>query len=356
MDLISRIHVYFIHSYHINRFTMDELRMVNEQIECCNLNDDALEDMRMQLLTDLMKTKRNIIGIGRHNDKFNEPVSTVKHTHQSSEIDYTKMRDILQKHDINIVMNDLRSAFNAFTGRNDKDILISAIVDAYYALNDTSLPLSNDISITSLHSDYTHRHTIYGIILFHYFEKCDINNANFIKIAERLLANDYPFIDITQFRAIASSANINGNTFIKGTQEYKNSIRFAKLFKSIKGYKKKDFTNMYVKINSSWDAIEVTEPDNVEINDHNTEIVIEHTESKHNPNPPTQHNEANERHDIYEIGTQFYYWHSLRDHKHNPNPPTQHNEANERHDIYEIGTQFYYWHSLRDHKHNPNPP
>eukprot|EP01083_Nonionella_stella_P189802 702669_1 len=141
---------------------MDELRMVNEQIECCNLNDDALEDMRMQLLTDLMKTKRNIIGIGRHNDKFNEPVSTVKHTHQSSEIDYTKMRDILQKHDINIVMNDLRSAFNAFTGRNDKDILISAIVDAYYALNDTSLPLSNDISITSLHSDYTHRHTIYA--------------------------------------------------------------------------------------------------------------------------------------------------------------------------------------------------
>eukprot|EP01083_Nonionella_stella_P269760 912998_1 len=293
---------------------MDELRMVNEQIECCNLNDDALEDMRMQLLTDLMETKRNIIGIGRHNDKFNEPVSTVKHTHQSSEIDYTKMRDILQKHDINIVMNDLRSAFNAFyTGRNDKDILISAIVDAYYALNDTSLPLSNDISITSLHSDYTHRHTIYGIILFHYFEKCDINNANFIKIAERLLANDYPFIDITQFRAIASSANINGNTFIKGTQEYKNSIRFAKLFKSIKGYKKKVFTDLYVyvKIKSEWDRDDGLEVEKIEMKHAETEIDIDHDESKHNPHPI----QANERQDVYEIGIQFYYWHSLRHHK-----------------------------------------
>eukprot|EP01083_Nonionella_stella_P003583 10304_1 len=30
IDLISRVHVYFIHSYHINRFTLNEVRRVNE--------------------------------------------------------------------------------------------------------------------------------------------------------------------------------------------------------------------------------------------------------------------------------------------------------------------------------------
>eukprot|EP01083_Nonionella_stella_P221286 790749_1 len=38
MDLISRIHVYFIHSYHINRFTVDEWCDANEQSHAVNPN------------------------------------------------------------------------------------------------------------------------------------------------------------------------------------------------------------------------------------------------------------------------------------------------------------------------------
>eukprot|EP01083_Nonionella_stella_P200708 734779_1 len=257
MDLISRIHVYFIHSYHINRFTTHELRVVNEQTENLNLNDDVLEEMRMRLLTEVMKTKRNIIGLKQDNDKFKEPIVIVKDNHQTSMLDYTKMHRILHKHNITIAMQHLRSAFSAYTGSNDNDTLISDLIDAYYAPNDTSLPLSNAISITSLHNDYSHRHTIFGIILFQYFEKRDINAANLAKIATKLLTKYYPHIDPMAFVETAMNADINGGTFIQGTPEYKKSLQFAKIFKSIKGYKKKDLTNLYVKINSSWDRMKI---------------------------------------------------------------------------------------------------
>eukprot|EP01083_Nonionella_stella_P221284 790746_1 len=159
MDLISRIHVYFIHSYHINRFTIHELHIANEQTESLSLDDDrdALEDTRMQVLTDIMKTKRNVIEIDIDKDKFNAPVHIVNDKNQHALIDYAKMHDILQRHNVKVDMQDLRNVFNAYTCSNDKDKLIADIIDAYYALNDTSLPLSNAISITSLHRDFTHR-------------------------------------------------------------------------------------------------------------------------------------------------------------------------------------------------------
>eukprot|EP01083_Nonionella_stella_P106435 307227_1 len=101
MDLISRIHVYFIHSYHIIRFTMEELQAVKEQTnDISNLKEDALEERRMQLLADTMKTKRNIIDVKWDNDKFNEPAQvTGKHHEKPCGIDLTKMHDILHKHD-----------------------------------------------------------------------------------------------------------------------------------------------------------------------------------------------------------------------------------------------------------------
>eukprot|EP01083_Nonionella_stella_P221283 790744_1 len=169
MDLISRIHVYFIHSYHINRFTLNEVRRVNEQTD---------DDTRMQLSTDIMNKKRNIIDINWDNDKFNEPAHLSTSKDNESAIDWTKMHNILQTHNaccnINIAIQDLKTAFSAYRGSDHENRLMVDLIDAYYATNDTSLPLSNAISINSLHNDYTHRHTIYGIILFQYFEKRDI--------------------------------------------------------------------------------------------------------------------------------------------------------------------------------------
>eukprot|EP01083_Nonionella_stella_P200706 734775_1 len=353
MDLISRIHVYFIHSYHINRFTMDELRSVNEQTEDSNLNGEALEDKKVQLLSDIMNTKHDIIGIKSDNDKFKEHMSIVKPKQETSVIDYAKMSNILHKRDITIAMQDLRSAFSAYTGdrnNNDKDMLIADVIDAYY--DDTSLPLSNGISITSLGSDYAHRHTIYGIILFEYFEKRDINVANFVKLTEKLMAKYYPAIDLPAFVEAAMSANINGSIFIKGNAEHKSSLQFAKIFKSVKGYKKKKLTDLYKRINSSWDHIEIERKDD-KIASNATEITREREECKQ-PKTTAQNKKQFEAElenvemkdddacDDVEIEIKQDEFES----QDNSNLSTQ---QSERHDIYDTGNQFYYWHSYRHH-------
>eukprot|EP01083_Nonionella_stella_P208727 757238_1 len=98
--------------------------------------------------------------------------------------------------------------------------------------------------------------------------------------------------------------------------------------------KKKDFRNMYGKIKSNWDRMELAMEkaemndddakiksnwdrmelamEKAEMNDDDAKIEIEHDETKHNPNPPTNQSEPP---DVYEIGTQFYYWDSHRHHK-----------------------------------------
>eukprot|EP01083_Nonionella_stella_P077623 212056_1 len=226
-------------------------------------------------------------------------------------IDFHSLCEIMRKHKVHdIGIHELRSAFGAYADGNKKDALIADTIDAYYCSNDELLPSSNAISIASLCGDCTRRRAIYEIILFHYFEKQDINNANFIKIAEKLLATHYPDIDVALFHAIATTANINGKMFIQGTPEYKNSLKFAKIFKSIKD-KKKDFTNLYGKIKSNWDRMELA-MEKAEMNDDDAKIEIQHDESKHNRNPPTDQSEPQ---DVYEIGTQFYYWDSHRHHK-----------------------------------------
>eukprot|EP01083_Nonionella_stella_P069472 185203_1 len=123
----------------------------------------------------------------------------------------------------------------------------------------------------------------------------------------------YPHIDVAEFDAIATSANITGNTFIKGTADYKKSLQFAKMFKSIKGYKKKDLTNIYVKINSAWDDCD--RPVRWQYED--TDIKMSYDEHKQDIQPTIVSAEPTKnREDIYEIGTQFYYWNSHKRHKH----------------------------------------
>eukprot|EP01084_Bolivina_argentea_P313789 543450_1 len=53
------------------------------------------------------------------------------------------------------------------------------------------------------------------------------------------------YIDINDFKNIAKTLNLSGNIFIKSSEEFQNSIKFAKCFSSIPGYKKKIFVKIY---------------------------------------------------------------------------------------------------------------
>eukprot|EP01083_Nonionella_stella_P271760 921137_1 len=61
---------------------MDEVRTLNDKTD--GLYGEEFEDTRLQLLSEIMKNKRNIIGIKRDIDKFKEPVSTHMHSLQQN--------------------------------------------------------------------------------------------------------------------------------------------------------------------------------------------------------------------------------------------------------------------------------
>eukprot|EP01084_Bolivina_argentea_P081683 147888_1 len=48
---------------------------------------------------------------------------------------------------------------------------------------------------------------------------------------------------------IARNENLSGNIFIKQSPQFINKIKFAKIFKAIKNWKKKQWTNIYTKMN-----------------------------------------------------------------------------------------------------------
>eukprot|EP01083_Nonionella_stella_P273307 927049_1 len=297
-DLISRIHVYFIHSYGINRFTLQELLTINEQIEADT--ESNIDEIEIQLLTDMMhKKKRNIIEFHSNNSKFNEHIVPNK----QNVVDLIKISKMFKKHNVVMTTDELHAVLGTYT---NKHYLIADLIDACYDPNDKASPLSNAISIHCSNIDHIQRQSIYKTILFGYFQKQDINNANFIKLAGKLLRKHYPHIDIAGFDQKAVNANINGAIFIKKAPEYKNSLKFARMFKRIKGYEKKHLIYLYVKINSAWI---------------DTELDMKHDDWQLTP---TRSNYASKsklsiQHDapkdVYEIGIQFYYWFSLRHHK-----------------------------------------
>eukprot|EP01084_Bolivina_argentea_P182197 314584_1 len=66
LELISRIHMYFIHSYHIDRLTVKERNMIEDSLKEYNnaiLNDEKeaaselVEDKRIELITMIMQKK-----------------------------------------------------------------------------------------------------------------------------------------------------------------------------------------------------------------------------------------------------------------------------------------------------------
>eukprot|EP01084_Bolivina_argentea_P267388 453863_1 len=107
IDLISRIHVYFVHSYGINRLTLDEINYVNEQVlqqTSLESDDDSLEDAKMKIITYIMNNKRKHLNHLR-NDKYVENIPTKDLT-----INHEQICHILQHNNISISIKNIKNA------------------------------------------------------------------------------------------------------------------------------------------------------------------------------------------------------------------------------------------------------
>eukprot|EP01084_Bolivina_argentea_P250383 419457_1 len=281
-NLISKIHVYFFHD--INRLPTQEKQNIAQQ----HLNNSSNHDQK-QKITNLKR-------------KYIEP------THC---IDFQAIQQLLSQHNIPIDVNQIQVACVKY---KDKNQFINDLIDAYYSTSDQILPLENEISVNHLPQDHQIRQQIYGILLFKYIRKHELNNDNFVRIAEEIIVTSYPQLniefDIDDFIEIARNENLNGKIFIKGHSCFKNSTRFAKLFESISGYTKKTFAQIYVKLNQ-WSI----DPNVI----HNTKIKNLNCNVSATPNN-VQDNKENTieqvsiEDDIYKIGKRFFYWKSMKTH------------------------------------------
>eukprot|EP01084_Bolivina_argentea_P307966 532394_1 len=155
---MTRMHVYFIHSYDINRLTLHEIDII----------DKLPEEEKITKTVDMMKQKKKQLNIVWRS-KFIEVKDEVKSNHNC--IDF---QGICQHLNSAVSEAELQAAFNEYKG--DKNQFISDVIDAYYAKNDERLPLENKIAIHRLNCNATMRKKIYQCIMQKYVKPNELNN------------------------------------------------------------------------------------------------------------------------------------------------------------------------------------
>eukprot|EP01084_Bolivina_argentea_P100682 180694_1 len=155
LQLIARIHIYFIHSYDINiRLTPNQTRVIEQQLNMIDLTGSGeLEEKKTEIALNMMKNNTTKM-IQRNSKKFLEDVA---------DVNVAAIYEILHKNSIVIMEMELRLAFAAY--HYDKNKFINDLIDA---LTDDSLPLENQIATEYLPNDIDIRNKIYENILFNY--------------------------------------------------------------------------------------------------------------------------------------------------------------------------------------------
>eukprot|EP01084_Bolivina_argentea_P251525 421871_1 len=276
IKLITRIHVYFLHSY--------DLLYKPEHLNTDDENKKNQPDDEIAKAMNIIAEKRSTLQVSLNNTKYIE----MNEEHKHDFIDYQEICQSMKRQKILIQEAQLRTAFSKY--KDDKNKFISDIIDAYCA--------NDDLNEIKLGTTEQSKKKIYQHILKTYVKPSDLNNHNLIKITQIIIKESYADIDAQQVVQIAARANINGKLFIKGNPEFKNSTKFGKMFKDINGYNKKHFAQIYTKIHTnSWLNISA-----LKIN------VIEH---KENLQIVAIKNDNN----LYELGTRFYFWNCKNDHQ-----------------------------------------
>eukprot|EP01084_Bolivina_argentea_P073349 133109_1 len=229
LDLLSRIHVYFIHSYQINRLTLNETYKIEQQLESLaqfesldkdekDIDHELLEERKIELTTHHMKQKMGNLNRVRNQSKYIEANNDPKDTPNENNVNFQKIHEIIKSHNISITETAISEAFSEY--QNDKNKLISHVIDTYYAENENSFRLKNKVNPTHVSGENDVK-IIYQCILYEYIDKSDLNTDNFVKIIRLSMTYDF---DIDEFAKIATEKNISGKIFVKKTAQFLNKV------------------------------------------------------------------------------------------------------------------------------------
>eukprot|EP01084_Bolivina_argentea_P219678 372524_1 len=236
LNLMCRIHTYFIHSFENNGLKPDEIQYIEKQLNDSKLeNDDMENDRKLEIITSV---------ITKNHSSQNSKYMTLSDDHTLKCKDISR---ILHDNGIIIDTNALKHSFDHYCYHETS--LQNDLCDIMLNHSEDNILLAQMLINDLKYTNESQRKLIYDILLYKYVKKQDLNNNNFSKILQMTASRLYPNIDIHKMQIIVRIHNLSGQIFIKTSSEFKNAIQFSKLFKTMDNWKKKKWQKVYMSIN-----------------------------------------------------------------------------------------------------------
>eukprot|EP01084_Bolivina_argentea_P144491 253490_1 len=250
-DFLCRMHTYFIHSYDTTQFTNAETMYIEEKLnELKQTNEDILHDKQLELLSTVISNKNQNISTIAPASNYGKFITT-QFDHS---IDYNELSAVLSKTNLLVDEVHLAQSFDEYSYNETQ--LLDDICQVLIDKNEENVLLAKILTHEFNVLDKHQRQMIYGLLCHEYLM---INNRCFGKILLRTALKSIPNIDSDQIKKIVQHAHLNSKIFMKGNKEFKNSVKFAKLFSSIDNWNKKKWTKIYTTM-SKWKAPVATIP------------------------------------------------------------------------------------------------
>eukprot|EP01083_Nonionella_stella_P181235 648394_1 len=208
--ILSRIHTYFIHSHDVSQLSNHERKYIENNFKYIQTKFEYIDCGQM---TSVLMSN----GIGLDGNEL----QLLSH-----------LFDKIQYH-MTQLMDDLCDIFTDPTILSTNTLLSSIISEALH-LEDNDLKKLHEIYETILCSGF--------------ITKTHLNHHNFVKMLKISAFKVNPQLNLQEIAQIASNEHLTGNVCAKDTAEFMNSLKFGKLFKSIKHWNKKQWTTVYVNI------------------------------------------------------------------------------------------------------------
>eukprot|EP01084_Bolivina_argentea_P077005 139602_1 len=203
-------------------------------------DEDTLTDIKIGLLSNVMKNKKTNISKLMSIPNCNKFVTRKP----DKTINFKTLSNIFRNNDVFTTENDLTQTFDPY--HYDESQLLYDLSQILVDHQEQNIFITEILMKDLAISDKQQIRSICGAILHEYTMTHNQNfNAVLIKLATKLMPN----VDEDQVRKIAQNANLNSKIFIKGTNDFKNSLQFAKIFKSINMWEKKKWTKIYITMN-----------------------------------------------------------------------------------------------------------
>ena len=311
MDIVAMIHCHLLHSFDINRLTKEERDRVEVETSYgVGLEDDQKEDnpevdnmRRIKLIGEILNAKQKKLDVVCQRRRFRD--EEYGKSVQQKKVNFAAMAQVLGEDE-----TMLREWLSGY--QQDRDRLIGDLIDVVYG------HYVEDIDIwKGLNVNEDQKNGIFRKILHEHFKCTQLSTSNMVSICRVTAERMELKIDGDALKEVLTDNHMDGRIYDKSNQETHHSVNaFAQKFKSIPNCYGQHIRRMYNVIRK-WKYIKSKKEKALK----KQEEAVD--DGKEDEKEPTNHddevrdqNQMNQRHAVYEIGKQFYFWDSLKRHPH----------------------------------------